>query len=233
MAIFRIGERRTKRLQRQIDWTLGHRGFPWRKVPVDGVRGPETHRAAGMAAWLQGFSSDAVRAIYNGKINRWRFFVLTHQWARTAAMKQRDQNRRDRARKLIEAHKADQAGVQFKGTSPGDPHWSGSRYVIEEKVIPVAYDLGVPVTSLKRYDTLGNPSSDHYVGNITAYAADLGTYSGEALANAIAKSLGIEGYSTGNYNSYYVTFGGMTFRVQILWAVSGHYDHVHVGVRRV
>jgi hypothetical protein len=69
------------------------------------------------------------------------------------------------------------------------------------------------------------------VGNTTAYAVDLGTFSGANLAHAIANALGISGYSTGNYNGYYITRCSKRFRVQILWAVSGHYNHVHVGVR--
>jgi hypothetical protein len=113
----------------------------------------------------------------------------------------------------------------------GYPEWSGGRSICEYEVVPVATRYGVPVTSRKRTTTLGNPSSDHYVGNTTAYAVDLGTFSGANLAHAIANALGISGYSTGNYNGYYITRCSKRFRVQILWAVSGHYNHVHVGVR--
>ncbi len=116
-------------------------------------------------------------------------------------------------------------------TTPGSPHWGGSMSVIEYEVVPVMQRRGVPITSRKRTSTLGNPSSDHYVGNTTGYAIDAATFDGADDARAVAAELGIAGYSTGNYNHYYIKRSGNTFRIQILWAVSGHYDHVHVGCR--
>ena len=121
--------------------------------------------------------------------------------------------------------------------SPGYPHYGGCRYIIENEVIPVAKKYGVPVTSRKRPAnhplSISNPGSDHNEANTYADAVDLGTYNGQALAHAIAKALGISGFSTGNYNHYFIQRRGHTFRVQILWAVSGHFDHVHVGIKRV
>jgi hypothetical protein len=118
------------------------------------------------------------------------------------------------------------------GTGP----WGGSKSIIENEVLPVARRYGIPVTSRKRAATdpltIANPSSDHSVLSTESYAADLGTYDGSALAYAIAHALGISGYSTGNYTGHYITRAGKTFRVQILWAVEGHFDHVHVGIRR-
>ena len=121
--------------------------------------------------------------------------------------------------------------------SAGSPHWGGSDDVIRKFGDPVAADFGAPVTSRKRAAndplTIANPSSDHSVLAITASAADYGTFSGSGLAYAIARAFGIAGYSTGNYNGYNVTIDGHVYRVQILWAVSGHFNHVHLGVRRV
>lgn len=137
--------------------------------------------------------------------------------------------RRRKVRKKI--HDAPKGAPRTGCGGAGYPHWSGSDSILEEEVEPVAARFGIPVTSSKRESTLGNPSSDHYVGNTTASARDLGTTNGRALAHAIATALGITNYSTGNYNHYYIRRCGKTFRVQILWAVQGHYDHVHVGVR--
>lgn len=113
--------------------------------------------------------------------------------------------------------------------------WGGSRRVINEDVIPVAKRFGVPITSRKRAAndplSISNPGSDHNEANKTADAVDLGTFNGRDLAHAIAKALGISGYSTGNFNSYFIQRHGHTYRVQILWAVEGHFDHVHVGIR--
>ena len=132
-------------------------------------------------------------------------------------------------RKLIRRHIARRPE---SGTGP----WGGSKSIITNEVLPVARRYGVPVTSRKRPAshplTIANPSSDHSALATTAYAVDLGTTSGSALAYAIAHALGISNYSTGNYVGHYIQRNGQAFRVQILWAVSGHYDHVHVGIRR-
>jgi hypothetical protein len=114
--------------------------------------------------------------------------------------------------------------------------WAGTKSIAVNEVIPVARRYGVPVTSRKRAAddplSIANPSSDHNRASRDAYAVDLGTTSGSAVAYAIAYALGISGYSTGNYAAYLIERSGRTFRVQILWAVDGHYDHVHVGIKR-
>lgn len=118
------------------------------------------------------------------------------------------------------------------GTGP----WAGTKSIATNEVIPVARRYGVPITSRKRAAShplsISNPSSDHNAANEDAYAVDFGTYDGSALAYAIAHSLGLSGYTTGNFAGYLIERAGRTFRVQILWAVEGHYDHVHVGIKR-
>jgi len=118
----------------------------------------------------------------------------------------------------------------------GEGKWGGCRSIINNEVVPVAKRYGVPITSRKRAAnhplSISNPSSDHNRANKNADAIDLGTYRGEALARAIAHQLGIGGYSTGNYARYTINRAGKRFSVQILWAVTAHYDHVHVGIRR-
>jgi hypothetical protein len=115
--------------------------------------------------------------------------------------------------------------------------WGGGRRVINEFVIPVSNAFDAPVTSRKRSRfhplSILNPGSDHNKANTDTDAVDLGTFNGSALAFAIAKSLGITNYSTGNYNTYTIQKFGRTFQVQILWAVSGHFNHVHVGIKRI
>ena len=118
---------------------------------------------------------------------------------------------------------------------PGTGAWAGTKSIVDFEVVPVAKRYGVPTTSRKRSAshplTIANPSSDHAATNTTAYAIDFGTSYGADLAHAIAKALGISGYSTGNYTGYNIQRAGKNFRVQILWAVEGHYDHVHVGIK--
>lgn len=120
--------------------------------------------------------------------------------------------------------------------SAGSPHWGGSDDIIRGEVDRVAEQFGLSANSRKRSATdpltISNPSSDHSVLATLASAGDYGTYNGSGFAYAVARELGISGYSTGNYNGYTIYRAGVAFRVQILWAVSGHYDHVHVGIRR-
>jgi hypothetical protein len=115
--------------------------------------------------------------------------------------------------------------------------WGGTQSIVDLEVIPVGRKYGLPVTSLKRAAnhplSRANPSSDHNAANTTAYAVDFGTHDGAPAGYAIAKALGIRGWSPGSYTGYHIQRGGHVFRVQILWAVAGHFDHLHVGVRRV
>jgi hypothetical protein len=122
------------------------------------------------------------------------------------------------------------------GDEPGTGPWGGSQSVGEVVVVRVAGQFNVWISSRKRSPsdplTLANPGSDHNEAITTAYAWDIATFDGAPVAHAIANALGISGYTTGNYNPYYIYRSGLRFRVQILWAVSGHYNHVHVGIKR-
>jgi len=113
--------------------------------------------------------------------------------------------------------------------------WGGSQKVVNTTVAPILKQFGVTVTSAKRSsDPSGiGTQSDHHVGNKTAYANDLPAtgQKGEQIARAIAKRLGIKGYSTGNFQRHTVNIGGKKFSAQILWNVQGHHDHVHYGIR--
>ena len=121
--------------------------------------------------------------------------------------------------------------------SLGAPHWGGAEDYLTQVLDPYVRSLGYTKTSGKRSASdplsISNPGSDHSTASTNASASDYGTFSGEDLAHKIAAKLGISNYSTGNYNGYYVQIGGRTFRAQILWAVSGHFNHVHVGLRLV
>lgn len=96
---------------------------------------------------------------------------------------------------------------------------------------------GAPVTSRKRAAnhplSIANPDSDHNEANKDAYGLDFGTFNGAGLAHAIARHFGIRNYRTGNFNGYIVRVRGATFRIQILWAVEGHFNHVHLGVKHI
>ena len=159
----------------------------------------------------------------------------SHRWEKTnkpghARAAKRHARAIRKLRKLIERAKARLRRQSGRGA------YAGSKSIIDLEVIPVATRFGAPVTSLKRAAdhplSLANPSSDHNEVNTTAYAADFGTIDGAPIGYAVAKALGIQGWAPGSYTGFYIERAGAMFRVQILWAVPGHFDHLHVGVRR-
>ena len=116
--------------------------------------------------------------------------------------------------------------------------WGGSQGVAD-RAVSIARGMDIPVTSTKRdlatTRRVGSTTgSDHYTGNTNAYAVDLGVSGsrGTELARRIADAYGIPRSSIGTYNRHTINVGGQRYSVQLLWQVSGHYDHVHLGVRR-
>jgi peptidoglycan hydrolase-like protein with peptidoglycan-binding domain len=116
--------------------------------------------------------------------------------------------------------------------------WGGSQGVANTAK-RIAAAMGAPVTSQKRNlaDTIrvgSSTASDHYTGNTTAFAVDFGVSGsrGDELARRIAKAYGVSTGLIGTFNSAYINVKGVRYRVQILWRVAGHFDHVHVGIRR-
>lgn len=116
--------------------------------------------------------------------------------------------------------------------------WGGSQGVADAAK-SVARSMGIPVTSEKRNyaDTVrvgSTTGSDHYTGNTNAYAVDFGVSGarGDDLARRLADTYGIPRSSIGTYNRHTITVDGQRYSVQLLWRVSGHYDHVHLGIRR-
>lgn len=116
--------------------------------------------------------------------------------------------------------------------------WGGSQGV-SDRATSIARSMGIPVTSTKRdlatTRRVGSTTgSDHYTGNTNAYAVDYGVAGsrGTELARRIADAYGIPRSSIGTYNRHTINVGGQRYSVQLLWQVSGHYDHVHLGIRR-
>ena len=83
--------------------------------------------------------------------------------------------------------------------------------------------------------TTGGDQSDHHVSRSDSWAADLAvrgiqapTPATEMAARRVAAALGVPDWGGGDLN---VTING--YRFQVLWKVAGHFNHVHVGVRKV
>jgi LAS superfamily LD-carboxypeptidase LdcB/N-acetyl-anhydromuramyl-L-alanine amidase AmpD len=86
----------------------------------------------------------------------------------------------------------------------------------------------------KRVKTASGRMSDHYVGNLGAYAVDIptsGKKGDELLACIMEKWNGgsNKDYKGGKWLN--VKIGG--YRYQFGWRVKNHYDHIHVGVKKI
>ncbi len=116
--------------------------------------------------------------------------------------------------------------------------WGGSEGVADVAKA-IAGSMGIPVTSEKRNleDTIrvgSSTGSDHYTGNTNAFATDLGVSGsrGDELASAIAAKYGIPQSVIGTYRRTTIQVQDRQYSLQLLWKVTGHYDHVHFGIRR-
>jgi peptidoglycan hydrolase-like protein with peptidoglycan-binding domain len=130
-------------------------------------------------------------------------------------------------------------GVSGGGNINAGGGWGGSQNVANAAK-RIAASMGIPVTSQKRNlaDTIrvgSSTASDHYTGNTTAFAVDFGVSGarGDQLARAIARKYGIPQGNIGTFNGHIIRVDGASYRLQLLWRVAGHFDHVHLGIRRV
>ena len=83
--------------------------------------------------------------------------------------------------------------------------------------------------------TWGASTSDHHTSQERSWACDLSvpgvqvpTPEAQKAAERIGTALGEKGWTGGNLRK---TVNG--YRIQVLWKVAGHYNHVHIGVRKV
>lgn len=122
----------------------------------------------------------------------------------------------------------------------GPDAWGGSQ-VVAERAIASALSTGGYVTSRKRDDTAtllvgSTKGSDHHIGNLVAYAIDFGVNhdlaTGDRVFEAIRRVYGIPAVP-GSYVRHTVMENGVPYSIQLLWRVKDHFDHVHLGVRRV
>ena len=83
--------------------------------------------------------------------------------------------------------------------------------------------------------TTGGANSDHHVSRTDSWAVDVAvlgiqqpTAATRTAATRIASALGVPNWTGGDLTK---TVNG--YRFQVLWLVAGHFNHVHVGVRKV
>ena len=83
--------------------------------------------------------------------------------------------------------------------------------------------------------TTGGEQSDHHISRSDSWAADLAvrgiqvpTPATELAARRVSAALGVPDWPGGDLQK---TING--YRFQVLWKVAGHFNHVHVGVRKL
>lgn len=146
-----------------------------------------------------------------------------------ARRKQYARKKRQIARRRISRN----PDVPDLGTGP----WGGSESVAEATVLQEFVEHGIAPTSTKRWETFGNPGSDHYMGNTTAYAIDgaiANWQSGHAAIGQRFAQVGMPLSSApSDYELCYATApNGARFRYQGIAATHGTGPHYHGGVRR-
>jgi len=124
-------------------------------------------------------------------------------------------------------------------TTPGDPFWGGSRE-IAERIFAVGASRGLGAGGRKDRGfgpTLNGNWSDHDLGMTVGYAIDAfgSTAVMDAAASAMAAACGKpwDFKAHDGENDWFDIPNANGYRIQIGWRVDGHYDHVHIGARRV
>jgi hypothetical protein len=121
--------------------------------------------------------------------------------------------------------------------SVAETAWGGAQAAAQQAK-DIGLSMGFTVSSEKRSKTtsIGSKStSDHHVSQTNAFALDFPAEGqrGTELAQAIARAYGVPEEAIGTFEKYNFQYNDTTYRMQILWGVKDHFDHVHVGVRRV
>jgi hypothetical protein len=116
-----------------------------------------------------------------------------------------------------------------------DSRWNGTLAIFEQIINPYLERFNLRPGSQKRdrQNTATGGTSDHWTGSRSSYAIDYPTFDGARAATALARGLGQPNWRPGTYNRFEIRVSGRRFSVQILWAVEGHFDHIHVGLRAI
>jgi hypothetical protein len=124
------------------------------------------------------------------------------------------------------------SGKVTPGGTNGD--WGGSMYKALEVANVANEFVGKNIVSSQkrsRQSTASGAVSDHWSGSPDTYAVDLATSgaAGDALLAHIMQWLGHPEYTGGKW----FNFNKNGYRYQIGWRVKDHYDHIHVGVKKI
>ena len=134
--------------------------------------------------------------------------------------------------------------IVYASPAPGDVQaalcpigpWGGT----ERPVEALARLAGLPVSSVKRErrTTASGGVSDHWTGCAKCFAMDLATTppAGDAAASRLATAIGGPGYADWGSEGGVLSAERCGIRFQLLWRTyvgGNHWNHIHVGARRV
>lgn len=124
------------------------------------------------------------------------------------------------------------ARTNFKRRRYRSPLWAYSRGVTN-RVIDIVREIhpNVRITSRKRWETFGNPDSDHHRLRLTADAVDFNLREAHETADKISRRLGGP-WNIQDYERFNIVHNGRTYRIQIIAGTHGTGPHLHVGVKR-
>ena len=174
----------------------------------------------------------------NEKAHRFRILEIFAQRRRDGSENRADKDRWGKARAIYaeqrdrwEKRAKENAESREFNASAGAPHWGGARDFFDAFIYPIAkqYNQSPDYDDKEFGHAVGG---DHDPTVTLAFAEDFPTFDGAAFANAVGRKLG-RSSNTGTYDFIYYKWQGHTWRVQILWGVANHFNHVHIGVRRV
>lgn len=211
-------------LQRDLNRLFRELGLKdFEPLAQDGKPGPATRQRIRDAKFYTGHK--AHRSPRVGRYFRWR---IEHPYYLRKGHRAGDLARRARGKRRRIAH---------RHAIAAENQWGGCRKVTNEIIRHVERRRpGTRITSRKRSETFGNPSSDHYVGNTDADAVDFARVNDQTLMDGVAADLGGPS-DVADFQAFTITrrvrLRRKAFRVQLIAVTHGTGPHFHAGVKVV
>jgi hypothetical protein len=191
-----------------------------KRIPEDGINGHDTKIRTETVKYYMGFGAsrkapDSELSDYFKKCLKSPKGAFIPRRTRIAGAKRRA-GQRARASKIIPG--------RFRSML-----WGGCRGVTDKAIAIVGGRY--TVSSRKRWQTFGNPSSAHFMGNRRKDAVDWRTANNQRLMDEVANGIGGPS-NVRDYQFFNVRHNGMEFQCQMIAVTHGTGPHLHLGVER-